>query len=122
VSATDKKPSHAPRSRAPRKVDLASLKKAATEKCNNPAALMARHGHQGEFVPVCEEHAEAAIERSASAGKKPIPKGTKKHEAAAYSFGNKDDELPLHRRPLTAVESESHLRCLNHLLGAQINA
>jgi hypothetical protein len=77
VSATDKKPSHAPRSRAPRKVDLASLKKAATEKCNNPAALMARHGHQGEFVPVCEEHAEAAIERSASAGKKRSRKGRK---------------------------------------------
>jgi hypothetical protein len=121
VSATDEK-AHAPRSRAPKKTDLATLKKTATEKCDQPAALMARHGHQGEFVPVCERHGEAAIARSQAAGKKAIPKGTKKDDAAALAGANRDDELPLHRRPLTAVESESNLRCLNHLLGAQINA
>jgi hypothetical protein len=86
----------------------------AHEKCDQPAALMARHGHQGEFVPVCEEHAETAVERSAEAGKQRMSK-----EAAG---ANRDDRLPLHRRPLTAVESESNLRCLNHLLGAQIDA
>jgi hypothetical protein len=94
----------------------------ASEKCDKPAALMARHSHQGEFVPVCERHGDAAVERSADAGKKRLPKGTGKDAAAAIRQANHDDELPLHRRPLTAVESESNLKCLNHLLGAQIDA
>jgi predicted subunit of tRNA(5-methylaminomethyl-2-thiouridylate) methyltransferase len=86
----------------------------AEETCDKPAALMARHGHQGEFVPVCLEHADAAVERTADAGKQKMSK-----EAAG---ANRDDRLPLHRRALTAVETEMNLRCLNHLLGAQINA
>jgi hypothetical protein len=93
-----------------------------SEKCDQPAALMARHAHQGEFVPVCERHGDAAVLRSTDAGKKPLPKGTTKDAAAAIRRANQDDELPLHRRPLTPVERESNLKCLNHLLGAQIDA
>jgi hypothetical protein len=110
VSAKPKKRSHA-LSQANR-VALASS--VAEETCDKPAALMARHSHQGEFVPVCHEHAEQAVERTADAGKKKVPKGA--------AGDNRDDLLPLHRRPLTAVERESNLRCLTHLLGAQIDA
>jgi hypothetical protein len=87
----------------------------STGKCDKPATAGVKLG-SGPDVPACDEHIAAARALSAKAGKKPVPKGLSKAEAAAFTGANRDDVIPIHVRPLTAVERESEVACFNHLI------
>jgi hypothetical protein len=87
------------------------------EKCDQPAAASVSLDG-GEFIPACQKHIDAARDRSAKAGKNPLPKGLNKVQAAQFVGANRDDAIPIHVRPLSQVERESAIGCFVHLIGA----
>lgn len=85
------------------------------ENCDKPATAGVKLG-DSESVPACEGHIEHARARSVKAGKRAMPKGLSKADAAAFAGANRDDKLPVLVRPLTAVERASEVGCFYHLI------
>jgi hypothetical protein len=88
------------------------------EKCDKPATGAIKVGSMGEFAPACDKHIAAHRMLSAKAGKKPLPKGATKAQAAQIVGANLDDEIPVLVRPLSEIEKTNNPICCNHLIDA----
>lgn len=85
-------------------------------KCSEPTVAMVKLG-DGDWTPSCEKHMAAARAKSAKAGKKALPKGLTKAQAAQFRGTNADDKLPVLARALTETEREMAPPCLASSLG-----
>jgi hypothetical protein len=85
-------------------------------KCSEPTVAMVRLG-DSDWTPACQKHLDAARAKSAKAGKKAMPKGLTKTQAAQFRGTNADDKLPVHARSLSDVEREMDPSCLATTLG-----
>lgn len=85
-------------------------------KCSEPTVAMVKLG-DSDWTPGCEKHLGQARGKSAKAGKKPLPKGLTKAQAAAFRGRNADDKLPIEARALTETEREIDAPCLAANLG-----
>lgn len=86
------------------------------EKCDKPATGAIKIGNMGEFAPACADHIEKHRQRSANAGKKPLPKGVTKAQTAQIVGANRDDEIPVFVRGLSEIEKANSPVCCNHLI------
>jgi hypothetical protein len=85
-------------------------------KCSEPTAAMVNLG-DSDWTPACDKHLAAARAKSAKAGKKALPKGLTKAQAAQFRAVNGDDRLSVHARALTETEREMSPPCLASTLG-----